>query len=107
MRRDYPRFVALDAEVLSIGPEDDAAFRAYWEKHQIPFVGASDPSHAVLKQYGQEVNLFKLGRQPAQMIVDKRGTLRYVHYGHSMADIPSNEELLEILEDLEAEWHEG
>jgi len=34
---------------------------------------------------------------PAQMIVDKTGVLRFVHYGHSMVDIPENKELLELL----------
>ena len=54
----------------------------------------------MLKLYGQEVNLFKLGRMPAQVIVDKNGTARYVHYGHSMSDIPENSELFEMLDKL-------
>jgi peroxiredoxin Q/BCP len=54
----------------------------------------------VLKLYGQQVNLFKLGRMPAQMIIDKSGTLRYIHYGHSMQDIPENAELLELLDQI-------
>jgi len=53
-----------------------------------------------LKLYGQEVNLFKLGRMPAQVIVDRMGQARYVHYGHSMSDIPPNEELLALLDEL-------
>jgi peroxiredoxin Q/BCP len=57
----------------------------------------------VLKRYGQEVKLFKLGRMPAQVIVDKQGQARYVHYGHSMSDIPPNDELLAILERLRVE----
>jgi len=51
----------------------------------------------VLKLYGQEVKLFKLGRLPAQMLIDTSGLLRYVHYGHSMADIPANEEILRLI----------
>jgi peroxiredoxin Q/BCP len=62
-----------------------------------------DPTHSVLKRYGQEVNLFKLGRMPAQLIIDKAGIARYVHYGHSMSDIPKNEEILEILKTLQNE----
>ncbi len=41
--------------------------------------------------------MFKLGRMPAQMLIDKSGVLRYVHYGHSMADIPTNEEILSLI----------
>jgi peroxiredoxin len=100
LRRDYDEFVERDAEVIVIGPEDEAAFASYWEKENLPFVGLPDPKHTVLKLYGQEIKLFKLGRMPAQVIVDKTGQARYVHYGHSMSDIPPNEELLALLDGL-------
>ena len=48
----------------------------------------------------RQANLFKLGRMPAQVIVDKAGIARYVHYGHDMTDIPSNAEVLELLDDM-------
>jgi peroxiredoxin Q/BCP len=86
-----------------VGPENAAAFKAYWEKNDLPFIGLPDPKASVLKLYGQEVNLFKLGRMPAQVIVDKSGTARYVHYGHAMSDIPENSELFEILDQLNQE----
>jgi peroxiredoxin Q/BCP len=54
----------------------------------------------VLDLYDQEVNLFKLGRMPAQMLVDKEGMLKYIHYGHSMKDIPENSEILDIISSL-------
>jgi hypothetical protein len=37
------------------------------------------------------------------VIVDKQGQARYVHYGHSMSDIPANDELLAILDQLNQE----
>jgi peroxiredoxin Q/BCP len=55
----------------------------------------------VLRLFGQEVNLFKLGRMPAQVIIDRQGIARYAHYGHSMSDIPANEELLNLLDQIE------
>jgi peroxiredoxin len=100
LRRDYDEFVERGTEVIVIGPEDEAAFASYWEKENLPFVGLPDPKHTVLKLYGQEIKLFKLGRMPAQVIVDKTGQARYVHYGHSMSDIPPNEELLALLDGL-------
>lgn len=36
------------------------------------------------------------------MIIDKAGILRYIHYGHSMQDIPENGELLALLDEMEA-----
>jgi peroxiredoxin Q/BCP len=35
---------------------------------------------------------------PAQVIIDREGIVRFVHYGHSMSDIPENAELFELLD---------
>jgi peroxiredoxin len=102
LRQGYEEFVRRDAEVVVVGPEKAEAFAAYWGKESLPFVGLPDPGHTVLKLYGQEVKIFKLGRMPAQVIVDKAGMARWVHYGHSMADIPRNEELWGLLDSLNA-----
>jgi peroxiredoxin Q/BCP len=99
LRQDYQEYVNRDTEVIVIGPENPSEFKSYWGNHQLPFIGLPDPKHTVLKKYGQEINLFKLGRMPAQVLIDKQGMARYVHYGKSMMDIPSNEEILQILDD--------
>ena len=98
LRRDYAEFVKRDTEILVVGPEKPEAFQAYWTKENLPFVGLPDPEHRVLKLYGQEVKLFKLGRLPAQVLIDKSQTVRFVHYGHSMADIPANEEIISLID---------
>ena len=100
LRQDYSEFIQRQAQVLVIGPEDARAFAAYWRQHALPFIGLPDPKASVLRLYGQEVNLFKLGRMPAQVIVDKNGIARYVHYGHSMADIPENSEILALFDQM-------
>jgi peroxiredoxin len=97
LRQDYQRFAEVDTEIVVIGPEEAESFRKYWIKEDLPFIGLPDPEHKVLKLYGQEVKLLKLGRMPAQMLIDKSGMLRYVHYGNSMSDIPSNEEILNLI----------
>jgi peroxiredoxin Q/BCP len=102
LRQDYQEFVKRQAQVIAVGPEDAQAFEAYWREHDLPFVGLPDSKASVLKLYGQEVNLFKFGRMPAQVIVDKAGVARFVHYGHSMADIPENAEVLALLDQLNA-----
>ena len=63
----------------------------------MPFTGLPDPGHRVMDLYGQEVKLLKLGRLPAQMLIDKSGILRFVHYGSSMADIPGISEIEKVL----------
>ena len=103
LRQDYIEFEKREASILVIGPENSEAFRKYFQENSLPFIGLPDPEHKVLKLYGQEVNLFKLGRMPAQVMIDKRGSVRYVHYGHSMSDIPENKELLALLDNLNIE----
>jgi peroxiredoxin len=100
LRQDYQEFINRQTQVLVVGPEDAKAFSDYWTKNNLPFIGLPDPKASVLKLYGQEVNLFKLGRMPAQVLVDKEGVARFVHYGHDMTDIPSNTELFELIDSL-------
>jgi peroxiredoxin Q/BCP len=100
LRQDYSKFVKQDAEILVIGPESSDRFKAYWEANNLPFTGLPDPEHRVLKIFGQEVNLFKLGRMPAQVMVDKCGIARFIHYGKSMSDIPTNQEILDLLAEM-------
>ena len=102
LRQDFPAFVAQDAVILVVGPEGPATFKDYWQKHSLPFVGLPDLSHQVLKLFGQQVSLFRMGRMPAQVVIDKKGFARFVHYGDSMSDIPDNQELLGLLAELNA-----
>ena len=100
LRQDYLEFQKRNAVVIVVGPEDAPAFARYFGENDLPFLGLPDPAHSVLKLYGQEVNLFQLGRMPAQVIIDKDGLVRYAHYGHAMSDIPPNEEILSLLDSL-------
>ena len=100
LRQDYEKFIERQTLIIVVGPEDANAFQTYWQEHNLPFIGLPDPKASVLKLYGQEVNLFKLGRMPAQVLIDRSGTARFVHYGHSMSDIPKNEEILALVDEI-------
>lgn len=97
LHQDYDRFLKKDTEIVVIGPENRKKFKDYWEENNLEFHGIPDEKKSILILYGQQVNLFKLGRIPAQMLVDKEGTLRYIHYGHSMKDIPENHEIFDLI----------
>jgi len=105
LRQDHDKFVAQDTEILVVGPENEKSFSNYWQKHNLPFTGLPDPKNSVLKLYGQEVNLFKFGRMPAQIAIDRTGMARFVHYGHDMTDIPANTEILELLQTMNEGLH--
>ena len=103
LRQDFDKFEAEETEILVLGPEDSLAFKSYWKTNKLPFVGLPDPTHKILKLYGQEIKLFKFGRMPAMLIIDKNGLVRFVHYGHSMSDIPDNRDVLLTLNSMNKE----
>ncbi len=103
LRLDYTEFEKRNTVILVVGPEKMEAFKDYWKENDLPFIGLPDPTAGVLKRFGQEVNLFKLGRMPAQVLVDKKGVARFAHYGHSMSDIPENGELFELIDKINHE----
>jgi peroxiredoxin len=103
LRHDFDQFEKRNTVIVAVGPENAGSFEAYFRENALPFVGLPDPTHSILKLYGQEINLFKLGRMPAQVLVDGKGMARFVHYGHSMSDIPANGEVLALIDQLNAE----
>ena len=102
LRQDFAEFERRNTVILVVGPENAAAFTRYFSKNGLPFIGLPDPAHTVLKLYGQQINLFKFGRMPAQVLMDKAGAARFIHYGHDMTDIPKNAEILSLIDELNA-----
>lgn len=86
--------------ILTIGPDGPKSFERYWETEHLPFIGLPDPKHMVADAYQQEWNLFKLGRVPALLVIDKAGRIRYQHYSGSMSDIPENSLVLALLDKI-------
>lgn len=100
MRDEYDHFTIRGAEILAVGPDKEDVFKRYWAREELPFIGLPNPDHSVARLYRQEVNLFKLGRMPLNAIVDITGRIRFIHYGSSMADIPSNETFFNVIDEL-------
>ena len=100
LRDDYQKFVDYGVVVLAIGPNSPTAFEQYWANESIPFIGLPDTDHRVARMYRQEVNLFKLGRMPLNCVIDTKGYVRFAHYGASMSDIPTNEDLFYVIDEL-------
>ena len=88
------------ASVLEVPAED---FIKFWTEHEMPFVGVPDNEHRIAEPYGQQVKLLKAGRLPALFVIDKNGLIRAKHFGSSMSDIPTDDDLFTILEKLNRE----
>ena len=97
LRHEHKEFIKREAEIVAVGPENSQTFKDYWAKNFLPFVGLPDTDHTVLDLYWQEVKLLKLGRMPAQFVIDKEGKVRFVQYSQSMRDIATNEKIFHVL----------
>ena len=97
LRQQYQLFTQSNTEIIVIGPDTSEAFKKFWEKEKLPFIGIPDLSHKIADLFGQEVKLLKLGRLPAEILVDISGVIRYAHYGTSMSDIAKSEVILATL----------
>lgn len=97
LAKAYPSFVELDAEVIAVGPDPAEAFRELFARLRLPFPGIPDPEHGIADTYGQEVTWWKLGRMPAQFLIDKRGVVRFAEYSRSMSQITPPREILQFL----------
>lgn len=75
-----------------------------YAKNQFPIY--YDPEKKVADLLHQEVRLIKLGRMPGLLVVDKNGIIQYAYYSEGMSDIPPNEAVFEILEQIEGKKRE-
>ncbi len=106
LRQDYDEFSRIGAEIIALGPDGPRAYQRFWELENMPFVGVPDIKSRIADKYYQEVNLLKLGRMPAVFVIDKNGMIRYKHYASSMSDIPDNNEILKVIEEIGEEQDE-
>jgi peroxiredoxin Q/BCP len=104
LRQDYAKFVEKNTEVITIGPEDTGSFTKWWHEHQMPFIGIPDPKHDIAKLYNQQFKLFKGGRLPSMAVIDRDGKIRFLHFSDLPSDIPSDEEILSLIDNLNKEW---
>lgn len=103
LRQDYDKFVQRNTEVIAIGPDKPDKMATHWQKEELPFVGIPDPDKEHLSLLGQEFKLLKFGRMPGVITVGIDGLIRHAHYGNNAGDIPSNDEVLELIDQINRE----
>ena len=69
----------------------------------MPLIGIPDPKHDIAQLYSQQFKLLKGGRLPALAVIDKDTKIRLMHYADSPGDIPADEEILSLLDNLNKE----
>ena len=103
LRWDASAFDKRRTVILAITPDRPEQVRTYWEREKLPFPGFADADHRVASLYRQTVDIFRQGRLPAVVLVDRDGRIRYRYDGSSAPDIPSNETLLGELDRINRE----
>lgn len=98
MRRDRELFATRGAEVLIIAPHDAATIREFWKRKDLSFTALPDPDHRLANLYGQRWGFLKRLQLPSVVVIDKNGKMRGRHDGRFMWDIPSNKDVLALLE---------
>ncbi len=100
MKNDFKDFASRNASIVIVAPHTAEQVAEYWKKEELPMIGISDEDGKLANLFGQEWKLLKLGRMPALFVIDRKGALAFAQYGTSMSDIPSNSEILKVLDGL-------
>ncbi len=103
LRREMQAFETRHAVILIIDPDRPEQIREYWEREGLPFPGFADPDSRLASLFHQKVNIFRDGRLPSVVLVDRESRIRYRHDGSSAPDLPSNETLLAELDRINRE----
>ena len=100
---DHDRFVELGASVVAIAPESPAAVARYERQHPVPYSILSDEEHGCFDSYDVASRALSLGQRPALFVIDRAGVVRFDAVGTQQWQIPTNDAVLEVLAELEAD----
>jgi peroxiredoxin len=98
LRREIDTFESRQAVILVIDPDRPDQIKEYWEREGLPFPGFADTENQVASLFHQKVDIFRDGRLPSIVILDRESRIRYRYDGASAPDLPANEILLAELD---------
>ncbi len=96
LHQDIEKFEAKKIKVIAICPEKIEQVIKFQEKNNLSFDLVSDSDHSLANKYGQETKILKLGRMPAQIVLDKNSSVLFKRYAKNMKDITENEAVLSM-----------
>ena len=98
----FDEFTALNTELIPILVDTQEHAKQMEDKYaKNKFAIYYDQENSVAKLLNQQWVWWKLGRMPGLFIVNKKGIIQFAYYSDSMADIPKNQDLLDVLKGLE------
>ncbi len=103
LRREISAFETRQAVILVIDPDRPDQIQEYWEREELPFPGFADADNRVASIFHQKVDIFRNGRLPSVVLVDRDSRIRFRYDAASAPDIPSTETLLVELDRINRE----
>ncbi len=100
MRDDVEKFRALGAGIIAVAPEGVSELSRYPNGGEFPFPLVGDEDHRTFDAYDVASRALSLGQRPAVFIVDRDGIVRFDSVGTQQWQIPSNDEVLDVLRNL-------
>jgi len=97
----YKKFQELNTELYPITADklgNAQKLETKYAKGKYPIY--YDEDKKVVKLLHQEWKLLRFGRMPGMIIIDKNGIIQWAYYSDSMSDIPKNDVIFEVLEQL-------
>jgi thioredoxin-dependent peroxiredoxin len=100
LREDYSKFTDAGASIVAIAPDDADGVAKFTRTNTFPFPLLADSAHVVFDAYDVASTLMSLGQRPALFVIDGTGVVRFDSIGKQQWEIPSNENVLAVLQGL-------
>ncbi len=103
IERNLPELTKRGAGTATIMAQSPASMKAYLEASRFPFPVLADAARDVVKQYGvyvranfESINIAR----PANFVLDRHGTIRFIHIASIQVEYASFPEILAALDAL-------
>lgn len=84
-------------KVVVVVPENEKGLDKYLADNHLNLTFVPDPKHQIADKYQQQVKILRLGRMPAQVVLDTALNKVYQHFAKSMSDIIEEDEIFSTL----------
>ena len=85
---------------MAIAPDTAEGVAKFVAGNEYPFSLLPDADHVVFDSYDVISTMMSLGQRPALFVVDGEGTVRFDSIGTQQWQIPSNDNVLAVVESL-------
>ena len=100
MRDEIDRFTEAGARIVTIAPDTPEGVAKFVRDNEYPFGLLADVDHAVFDAYDVASKMASLGQRPALFVIDRDGIVRFDSVGTQQWQIPTNDNVLAIVNEL-------